>query len=457
MAITITKKPASYYLQNDAQGHQPPISAMELSNIFVPDSLGYVMAEQLGKGSILTQLGMQAQEFTTSSDQVMWREEGDMLVSSANKATFTLATKTFAVNPATFPVDADNIDSAVPTDAQWVGISENLRFTVFDSTGKQNWGWIKTIAADGKSFTAEAQGGTFDIGANVEVMFTNYNLDDCECPPCVAIKNWSPTYENTLVKHGTCVNYCEETMIKEGVQFDFVPMKDGKTVTVDTRLNDAQKKMNDELENTFLFDKKLTQAEATAMGKDHVGTNGVITQLEKRAVKIEGMITTQQDIRDVIAILKSNEVYTATIHCSAAQFSAIQALFPPTSAYNINPFENHETDLIYLGFGGFKMDGVIVRFKELTALDRSSAYLAKKYNFFIVPEGKLSRLINGKREQVGYLNAVYFAGNNKVWKMLREEERNADGHCGTNNIRYFTKVAPVIFMARKFILGVAAA
>lgn len=454
MAVTITKKPASYYYQNDDAGHQPPISSMELSNIFVPDSLGYVMAEQLGRGSILTQLGMQAQEFTTSSDQVMWREEGDMLVSSANKATFTLASNTFAVNPSTFPADLDNVDSNAPTNAEWVGISVGLRFTVFDSTGKQNWGRIKSIASDGKSFVAEAQGGAFTIGTDVEVLFTNNNLDDCECPPCIAIKNWAPTYDNTLVKDGVCVNYCEETLIKEGVEFNFIPMKDGKTVTVDTRLNDALKVMNDKLENTFLYDKKLTTAEATAQNKEHVGTNGVITILEKRAVKVEGMLQTLDDVRAVVAILKANEVFTATIHCTAAQYSALQALFPPTSAYTINPFENHETDLIHLGFGGFKIDGVTVRFKELTALDKSSAYAAKKYNFIIVPEGKLSRLINGKRETVGYLNAVYFAGNGKTWKMLREEERNKDGYCGTNNITYTTKVAPVIFMARKFILGV---
>lgn len=456
MALTITNNyTAQAFLQNDAQGAQKPISAMELSGIFLPESLGYVMSQEMGTGSILAQLAMQQREFEVSNDQVMWREEGDMLRSLVNKATH--ATGTFTVNPTTFPQVAGNIDTAAPTDAQWVGVTPGLRFTVFDSTGVQNWGVVATVAPDGKSFTATSTGGaaSFTVGSDVEVMFTNNNLDDCECPPCVAIKNWSPTLQNTLVKHGTCIQYCEETMIKENVRFDYIETPDGN-VSVDGRLNDALRKMHREVEATFAFDKRLTEAEATAQGKDHVGTDGVLTILDGRATKVQGLIETMDDVMLLIGLLKDNGISEATMHCTSAQYSALQALFPPNSAWHIDPFVNRETDLIYLNFGGFKINGVTIRFKEWSVLDYGAPYAAKKYNFVIVPEGTLSRVINGRRENVGYLNVVYFAGNGKVWKNLRSEDPGNGGYCGLDKINYFTKVAPVIFMAHKFILGIPA-
>ena len=413
------------------------------------------MAEELGKGSILAQLSLQGREFTSSTDQVMWREEGDMLVSKANKATFATATSTFTVAPSVFPTIVGNIDSKQPTDAQWVGVTPGLRFTAFDSEGVQNWGVVDTVASDGKSFVATVTGGeAFTIGADVEVQFTNYNLEDCECPPSIAIKNWAPTFENTLVKDGIAVEYCEETMIKESVQFDFVDTGKGK-VSVDSRLSDAQKVLNQRMEATFAFDKRLTQAEATALGKDKLGTNGVFTILEGRASKVEGIITTMDDVNMLVSMLKANQITEATMHNTAAQQSALQALFPPSSAYSIDPFTDHSNQLIHFGFAGFRINGVTVRFKEWSALDQGASYAAKRYNFVIVPEGKLSRVINGKRETVGYLNAAYFGGNGKVWKMLRSEDPGNGGYCGLDKINYLTTVAPVIFMAHKFIVGVS--
>lgn len=446
------------FLQNDPQVAPKPISAMELSGIFMPESLGYVMSEEMGKGSLLAKLALQGREFQVSQDQVMWREEGDMLRSMGNKATFTNATNTFAVSPTTFPTVAGNIDTAIPTgNAKWVGIAKGLRFTAFDSTGVQNWGVIDTVASNGETFTAKVTGddaSDFTIGTDVEVMFTNYNLDDCECPPCIAIKDWSPTLENTLAKDGVCVEYCEETMIKEAVEFDYIETPDGK-VSLDGRLSDAQKVLSQRNEITFAFDKKLTQTEATALGKDSLGTDGVFTILDKRATKIQGELTTMTDVNLLIKLLKDNKIYDAMLYCTSDQYSKLQALFPPNTAWQIDPFANHETDLIHYGFGGFRINGVTIRFAEWTAMDDGAPYAGKKYHFLVVPQGNLSRLINGKRETVGYLNAAYFAGNGKVWKMLRSEDPNNGGYCGLDKINYFNKVAPVVFMAHKFILGVA--
>lgn len=443
------------FLQNDPQVAPKPISSMELSGLFVPESLGFIMSKEMGRGSLLAKLAIQGQEFQVSNDQVMWKEEGDMLKSLANKATFNGTTNTFTVNPATFPAITGNIDSAIPTGAaQWVGVAEGLRFTVFDSTGEQNWGIVDTVT--GASFTATSTGAAdFTVGADVEVMFTNYNLDDCECPPCIAIKDWNPVFENTLASDGVCVEYCEKTMIKENAKFDYIPTDEGN-VSVDRRLSDALKMLNIRNEVTFAFDKKLTEAEATAAGKDGVGTNGVFTILDSRATKIEGMLTTMDDIELVVSILKANDIEDAMLYCTAAQYSALQALFPPDTAWTIDPFVNHSTDLIYFGFGGFSMNGVTIRFSEWSAMDKGAPYASKKYHFVIVPQGQLSRVINGTRQNVSYLNAAYFAGNGKVWKMLRNETLNPDGYCGLEKINYFTSVAPVIFMAHKFILGVAA-
>lgn len=446
---------AEYFLMNDVQGQRKPISAMELSNIFIPESLGYVMAEEMGQGSILATLSAQQREFTTRLSQVMWKEEGDMLVASANKATY--ATNVFTVSPTSFPTPVGNMDTSIPgaAAAQWVGIHVGLRFTVFDSTGVQNWGRITAIAGDGKSFTAAATGAaSFTVGASVEVMFTNYNLDHCECPPAIAIKNWAPTFGNTLAKDGVAVEYCAETMQEEGMLFDHIPTPRGE-VSVDTRLNDALKLHTQRLEHSFAFDKQLTEAEATAAGSIAQGTNGVFTILEGRATKVQGLVEDMDDVNLLVSILKKNKIREATMHCTAAQFTALQALFPVTSAYHIDPFVDHENDLVHFGFAGFKINGVTIRFKEWSALDEAGDFVGLKYNFVIVPEGRLRRVINGQTENVGYLNAAYYTIDGKVMKMLRQDQVGNGGYCGVDKISYLTKVAPVLFMANKFILGVA--
>ena len=194
---------------------------------------------------------------TVTNDQVMWREEGDELISNAVKVGFDGATKTFTPSPKVFATDAFNIDNQAPTDVEFIGVEVGMKFTAFDSTGKMNFGEVTSVASDNTSFVAKALGEgvpQFTIGADAEILFTGLNLNDCECPPAIAIKNWAPTFEAQLEKDGVKVKYCKETLAKEGVKFDYIPTPDG-TVSVDKRIDDALKALQARAENRDLFSK----------------------------------------------------------------------------------------------------------------------------------------------------------------------------------------------------------
>mgnify|MGYP000007442301 FL=1 len=454
MAVTITNTSlAPRYYQNTTEEQIPPISTMQLTGIYLPDELGYFYAEKMNRNSLLTELGFNGSEMTVTNDQVMWREEGDELISNAVKVAFDGATKTFTPSPKVFATDAFNIDNQAPTDVEFIGVEVGMKFTAFDSTGKMNFGEVTSVASDNTSFVAKALGvgvAAFTIGADAEILFTGLNLNDCECPPAIAIKNWAPTFEAQLEKDGVKVEYCKETLAKEGVKFDYIPTPDG-TVSVDKRIDDALKALQARAENRDLFGGKGTLVQATASGRARVGSWGLLPYLEKRAMKVEGLVDSDAEVRQIIAELKKKDVYEAEMWCSDAQYGALQLLYPADNAYSF--FENHEGDLKYFEFAGVKINGVKLYFKQLGSLSRASEYAGKRYNFFIKPRGKVWVYLNGERRQMDYLAKVYFEAFGEVYKNMREEVAG-NGLCGIDEINFYDKSTILAFMPRKWMIGV---
>ena len=455
MAVTITNTSlAPRYFQNTTEEQIPPISTMQLTGIYLPDELGYFYAEKMNRNSLLTELGFNGSEMTVTNDQVMWREEGDELISNAVKVAFDGATKTFTPSPKVFATDAFNIDNQAPTDVEFIGVEVGMKFTAFDSTGKMNFGEVTSVASDNTSFVAKALGegvANFTIGADAEILFTGLNLNDCECPPAIAIKNWAPTFEAQLEKDGVKVKYCKETLAKEGVKFDYIPTPDG-TVSVDKRIDDALKALQARAENRDLFGGKGTLVQATASGRARVGSWGLLPYLEKRAMKVEGLVDSDAEVRQIIAELKKKDVYEAEMWCSDAQYDALQLLYPADNAYSF--FENHEGDLKYFEFAGVKINGVKLYFKQLGSLSRASEYAGKRYNFFIKPRGRVWVYLNGERRQMDYLAKVYFEAFGEVYKNLRQEVDGNNGYCGIDEINFVEKSTILAFMPRKWMIGV---
>lgn len=439
MAIALSVTP-SYFIMKDEAAQRPPVSQLEISGMYNPQYMGKIIAEDMDRGSLIAQLLIEGKELQASTRQVVWKEEstsysrskveGDGLVSRSGND--------FVVNTAAIPADPNDLDSNRPEDAQWI-VKEGMTFVTFDSTGKKDSGVITAISEDGKTFTATSDTGSWTIGtSNIGVYFTGYNLDNCECPPCVGWKTYNPTRSNVMTKDGECVSYCEETDIEERAgAFDRFEIQGGY-MSVDKKLDDKQKALIERMEHTIAF------------GNIKGGTKGVFTILEGRAKKVEGTIDTIDDLHTIAKYLNEVGVHKATIRCSYDQLMKLQKLVSPTSPYFYSPFENHQTDLVYLGFGGIKIGNVELIFKEWSVF---SSYVGKKYNFIIIPEGRLTRQVNGRSETVGYVNICWFGGNGKVWKFLRTNNEN-EHNCGQLKYDLVNKFTPLVFHPEKFILGV---
>lgn len=455
--MTITNNGlAPRYYTNSTDEQIPPISAMELTGLHLPESMGYYIATQLPKNSILSELMVTANEITVSSDQVYWREQGDNLTSDAVKANYEVASRQFTPNPTAFDTDDLNIDTKAPVNCEFIGIEAGMKFTVFDSTGEMNFGMVESVASDNRSFVGKAIGegvSAFTIGADVEIFFTGLNLNDCECPPAIQIKDWSPTYEAQLEKDGVKVEYCKETLARQGAKFDYIPTPEGY-VSVDKRIDDAIKALQARVENKHLLSGRASAAQAAAAGRNRLGTWGLLPTLEARAMKVEGLIDDDDELRQLVKELKKKEVYEAEMWCSDDQYDALQLLYPSTSQFSF--FENHEGDLKYFEYAGVKINGVKLYFKSLSALNKASEYAAKRYNFFIKPKGNLSVYINGETKNVGYLTRVYFDDKmGSVYKNLREEVvGTTKDYCGVKEVNFYDKSALVAVMPRKWVIGV---
>lgn len=456
MTVALSVAP-SYFLRQDKETQRPPVSKLEISGMYRPEFLGVVVAEEIDRSSLIAQLMIQGREFTASTNQVAWKEESTAYSRNrvSGKGIVSRAGNDFTINASAIPSDAYDIDKNRPENAQWI-VEKGMNFMVVDDQGKMHRGIISALSDDGKTFTANPIGGDWTIGtSNLDFFFYGYKLDNCECPPCIGWKNYKPTRENTMFKDGECVTYCEETMIEEGAgAYDLFEVN-GEYMHIDEKLNDAQKSLLERMEYAIAFGKRLTEEEALANGGISRGMEGVFPILDGRAKKVEGYIETLADLRAIAQHLQKEKITEATIRCSYEQLAKLQALVTPTSPFFFSPFENHENDLVYLDFGGIKIGGVKLIFKEWTALADQSDNLSKRYNYVVIPEGRLTRVINGKREQVGYLNIVWFAGNGKVWKLLRDNNEN-EKNCGNLKYDIVNKFTIALFHPEKFIVGINA-
>ena len=84
---------------------------------------------------------------------------------------------------------------------------------------------------------------------------------------------------------------------------------------LDYRLNKAQGILTERMENAFVFNKRLTVAEA---GSGQRGTEGVIPILEGRATKF-GKIENKAELMKLFANMRVKKIKFATLRCSAEQ------------------------------------------------------------------------------------------------------------------------------------------
>lgn len=461
MAVAITTKPETYFITENEEKQRPLISTLEITGLWKPEYLGRVIAEEMDDSSLIAQLMIQERETTVSTDQVIWKEEdGTFSVNKiVGKGLITRNANVFTLNTTAIPPDPFDIDSNRPTSAQIIA-EVGMNFMVVDTNGEINHGVITAIAADHKSFTATwiGEGATaWTIGtADLDIIFYGYNLDHCECAPCIGYKTYAPTRENSMFKDGQCVDYCEETIANEGGgAYDLLEVGNGDFVSVDERLNQAQMSLLERTEYQIAFGERMTEAQATAQGQVARGMKGIFPILEQRGLKFEGMIETFADFSAITMYLKKEGIKKATIRCTDEQMAKINALVTPTSPYFISPFQDNTNSMFYIGFGGVKINGVTLIFKEWSALNSTSENLAKKYHYVIIPEGNLTKVINGTRTKVGYLELIWFKDlTNKVYKFLRDKE-GEEKKCGNVKIDYINKLTIALFHPEKWIIGVS--
>lgn len=458
--VDITPKPKQYFIQKNDEGQRSPLSAIEISGLWKPESLGRVIVEEYqAEDSLLAQLMIQGRESTASTDQVVWKEEdNDFSINPiTGKGIITRAGNVFTLNTNSITDDAYDIDSNRPETAQFI-VTVGMNFTVFDTDGRYDHGQITAIATDNQSFTATIYGEgktVWTVAAeDLDIIFTGLDLDHCECPTGIGYKTYAPVRENTMQKDGGSVEYCEETLANEGAgSYDLYDVGGGDFVELDERLNRKQKELLKTADFRLAFGERKTIAQATALGQKSVGMRGLMPILETRALKIDGMIESFSDFTKIANYLKKEGIRSATIRCTDAQMEKINALVTPTSPFFINPFDDNTNSMFYIGFGGVKVNGVTIIFKEWSALNMLSENVAARYNFVVIPEGKLTKVINGTRQSVGYIEIVWFKAFNKVYKFLRDKE-GEEKKCGSTKVDYLNKFTVAVFHPEKFILGI---
>lgn len=455
--IDITPKPASFYLQKNEGTRPPLISKTEFSSLWRPDYLGRVIVKELDRTSLVAQLMIQGNELKSGGRQIIWREDeaqygmpiiqGNIISRTGNDFTF---------DATAIQADPEDMDANRPDEAKWI-VGLGMNFWVADSLGVMNNGVITAISEDGKTITATPIGegvSAWTIAeTKLDLGFYGYNLKNCEFAPCIGYKNYSPVYDNTFFKDSVCVPYCKEDEIEIGTEgFDLLEVKNIGYVSPDERLNDAQRELMARTEQAIAFGEQLTDAQATALNQER-GTKGLFTHYYRKMTKNQGYIETIDDLLMLTEQLRNKGVYSAVLRANNAQMTKLAKIITPTSPYYFSPFEDNTNKMVIFGFKGFEINGVRVIFQSWSALDSTSHNLAKKFNYIVIPDGKLTRVVNGKREQVGYLNIVWFAGMNETYKLLRDAS-DKEVQRGHDRVDYTNKFSLAVFGVDKFVVGV---
>ena len=465
MAINLIQYPKNYFIQPLDNGKKQPISSIEMSLYYDnnPKSFGTVLYDEV-TDSIFSELMAKGNEFYFKADQVIWQEQqqgvnpnivsGNGAVSASFAGTAPFA-GTFTINAAALPADAFDINSDRPTTPKWLQVKLGMEFTVFDSTGRKADGRITAIAPDKSTFTASPKGGSWNsLGTtNLTVLFNGNNLDHCELAPCIGYEGYKPARENTMFKDSECVKYCEETEAvngRDGGDAELFTIGSDE-YNLDYRLNEAQKTLTQRMENAFVFNKRLTTAEA---GQGQRGTEGVIPILEGRATKF-GKIENKADLMKLFANMRVKKIKFATLRCSAEQYDLLLNILDSTNM--TDPFKDTTNELIQIGFDGFKHGQETILFKRWDLLDYYPN-LGKRYHWILIPDGKLRVKFDksGREVMAGYLNIGWFQTDTKAYKFYRKVK----GNDGTNSydhdnytVHYVNKMMPIVLRPEDWMLG----
>lgn len=461
MSVALTTKAPEYYLQPFNAGIQRPVSTMELTSIYEknnPKALGTVIYDDYEMDdSLFAELLAKGREFVFATDQVIWQEEDtstDVARVTGNGAV-TRTDNSFKINSAAIPSDPYDFNSERPTVAQWLQVKEGMHITVFDSAGKRANGVVTAIGTDKTTFTATPIGGAWpnSFGTSVEVYFLGNNLDHCELAPCIGYKKYKPWRQNTMWKDSECVEYCKETEIANGSDgVDAYPLfnsPDGD-YTVDSRLEDAQKRLLARNENVFAFGVPLSSAEAAGGA---VATKGAMVIIEERATKNQGTIDTLSDIKNLASQMRDKKYKKGTIRCSAGQYAKLLDLYTTNTTLSINPFDDNSNKLYSINFNGFRIGDIEIYFQRWSVLDEMGSFIGKRYHYLLIPEGRLRRKINNTYQDVGYLNIGWYGKGADVFKFLRDEDDKVGGKV---SVYYINKFVPIVFHPEKFIMGMTA-
>lgn len=461
MAVALTPPAASYFLTPQLGGTQPPISTLALTSLKKmnnPKTLGVVMAQNYINDSIFAELMAMGNEIVVAGNQIMWEEQSSWsnpaIVSGAGVVTFASSTGTFAITGAAIPADATDINSERPTSAQFLQIKLGMEFAAFDDQGRKANGKITSIATDKKSFVASPIGGSWNnLGAtNIMLAFTGNNLKECELAPCVGFQDYLPARETTFFKDSECVKYCDETEIAnspDGVDAEPLVKIGNEFWNVDQRLDQATELLTYKNENEFAFGRRLTVAEANGGPR---GTDGVFTVLENKAVKYQGMIETKQDVINLAANLRSRRVYNASLRVSSEQYAKLLDVISDANL-TYDPFKDNTNELYYIGFGGFKVGDVTIRFKTWFVLDEYPN-VGKRYHWLCIPEGRVNVKLNGRMKTMGYLNIAWFGKTGDVYKYKEKRDSYVNGE---GEIHIINKFAVVVLRPQDFMIGVTVA
>lgn len=455
--INITTKPATFFLQKEEGTRPPLISKAEYSGLWAPDFLGRVIVKEMDRTSLVAQLMIQGNELKSGGRQIQWREEAEgygMPVINGN--IITRVGNDFTFNASAIEVDPEDMDLNRPADAKWI-VGVGMNFWIADTLGQVNNGVITAVSEDGKTMTAKPIGeGVTDwtIGlTKLDLAFYGYNLKNCKFAPCIGYKNYAPVYDNTFFKDSVCVEFCKETEIEIGTEeFDLLEVKNVGWVSPDQRLTDKQKELMERTEHAIAFGTQLTDAQALEHDQER-GVKGLFTHYYKKMTKNEGYIETLDDLLMLTEQMRANDIFSGVLRANNTQMTKLAKIITPTSPYFFNPFDDNTNKMVIFGFKGFEINGVRIIFQSWSALDSTSTNLAKKFNYIVIPDGKLTRVVNGKKEQVGYLNIVWFAGMNETYKLLRDasDKEVLRGH---DRVDYTNKFSLAVFGVQKFIVGI---
>lgn len=458
MAVVVPAINLQYLQQPLPNGRRALVSSMEISCATAPHYLGRLEAEEIATETFMGSLMAAGNETTIAADQVSWQEE--QIESHVNQIIGTnLVTRTlndFAINAAAIQADPRDIDACRPGDARFF-VAVNQRFLVVDALGERNIGKVTAISGDGKTITAVIRDENVDwtVGTtNLDIIFLGHNLDHCETPPCIGWRNYAPTYENSMYSDGVCATYCEETMVADGGWAAFPERSfGGLNLFPDENLDQKLKLAAAQMDAALFWERRTPKAVADAAGEPQ-GTMGVMQQVELAATKIEGEIVTLEDLVKISQYLKKKKVTQAFLDATPSQYAKLMTIMQGNTNLVYDPFVNHQSDLMYIGYKGVKLyNGVVILFREWEGLTYGSEKLGAAYNFLISPAGKVGVTLNGQKRQLGYVNIVWFGNANDPYKFKRFSNEN-DMNNGTIEIKYKNKFLPLVLGADRFILGV---